>query len=354
MSQIKVNTNRVDIPFTKNNSLQFTSLAGLVSPKAVGVLLEERNNDIGNNHVISKAIPDLFLAQENPLNFFAYGTHIVGFHGPFGQGLFLRGFNATSNIYIRAELFAGDFVFRSTSNTPSLEKTFVDGQVNQWIDKTVTPLGKHTVSDIAGVIITRTTTSVVSWGVRTKGSTDPFVIMDLHFGAAGTEVVGLDSNGQYQLYAGGKDGDPDAFNAKYWETGYILNDGMRYITNPVAESIVNTGGFPVSIDLSGTVEPESTHAIVSWRNGSTLVRTGHMRPFDSTDPSTSMAVSDKGRVTNIVPLTDEGLAKYTTSSLSARPFVYAYLKAIPTASVNLKGRNIHIKGGTMHIGRGQL
>ena len=352
MHTIKVNTNRVDIPFTKNNTLQFTDVSALVSPDAVGVLLEERNNDIGNRHVIGKSLNDLFLGQEQQLNFESYGTHIVGFHLIQGKILFLRGFDSTSSIYIRAELFAPDFVFRSMSNLQSLQKTFVDGQVNQWVDKTVTAIETHSISDVAGVIITRNTNSApVDWGIRTKGSTAPFVTTDLQFGSAGTDVVGVDSNGQYQLYAGGKDGDPDTFNAIYWETGYILKNGMSYITNPVNENVADTGGVYSDLDLSGTVEPASTHAFLSWRNGTTIPRLGHARPTGSTDPNTSMHLSDKARTTGIVSLTDAGLAEYMTNHAGATLFVQAYFKeSTPSVTaVNIKGNNLLVRGCNLLI-----
>jgi hypothetical protein len=177
-------------------------------------------------------------------------------------------------------------------------------------------------------MITRNTDEVVAWGVRTKGSTDPFASMDLKFGAAGTEVVGVDSNGQYQLWAGGKDSDPDQFITFYWEIGYILKNGATYFTNPVDENVADTSGVYSTLDLSGTVAEGAEHVFVSWRNLTTSTRRGHARPTGSTDPNTSMFLSDRARVTGIVPLTGAGLAEYMIDDVTGSPdlFVYACFK----------------------------
>jgi hypothetical protein len=355
MPSVKVNTNRVEISFTKDYTYQAVGIGPLLSsPKVVGVLLEEVNGDgIVNNVAMGKAFIDgTGFEQDNELNFSAYGTHIVGFHHVLGQWLRLRG-RPNARIYIRAELFANEFVFRSIAGLASLEKTFSDGDVNQWIDKTVTPLGDDTIADISGVIITRSTSDPTDWGARTKGSTDDFQEAG-DFGAAGTEVVGVDSNGQYQLYAGGKDGDPDVALVRYWETGYILQDGMRYITNPVSEGFVNTNDVYIPLDLSGTVPTGpagATHAFVRFQ-ALAGIHLGHCRPTGSTDPVTDMRLSTNARVTNIIPLTDEGLAEYATDAIGPSPYVTSYIQRIPTAYVNIKGSNVNIKGGTMHIGRG--
>ncbi len=351
MPAIKVNTDRVGIPFTKNNTFQFVDLASLVSPNAAGVFLEERNNSVNTRFVMGKASNDLGQTQEDDLNFISYGTHFVGF--PDGtKFISLRGFDSSSDIFIRAELFEPDFVFRSRFGLSSVPKTFVDGQVGQWIDKTVTTLGAHSISDVSGVIVTRamTGTNATSWGIREKGSTDVTQVMDLDIGSAGTQVVGVDGNGQYQLYAGGKDGDPDTFNINYWETGYVLKGGMTFITNPVDENVADTSNVYSSLDLSGTVLPGATHAIISWRSGSSLPRIAHVRPTGSTDSTAAMNISNSARVTNIVSLTDAGLAEYATDSVLADLFVQAYFKEIvpSVTSVHIKGGTLHIKGGTLH------
>jgi hypothetical protein len=352
MVTIKVNTDRVDIPFTKNNAFQFVDLASLVSPDAAGVFLEERNDAAGNNFVMGKASNDLGQNQEDNLHFLSYGTHFVGF--PEGNKFVsLRGINSTSNIYIRAELFEPDFVFRSRFTLTSVPKTFVDGQINQWIDQTVTPLGSHLISDITGVIVTRASvgTNFADWGIREKGSTDVTQVMNIALGSAGTDLVGVDANGQYQLYAGGKDADPDRFDVDYWETGYVTRNGLTTITNPVDENVADTSGVYTDLDLSGTVPQGATEAILSWRNNSALAHKGHARPSGSTDPNTSMSLSPGGRVTGIVSLTDAGLAEYMIGTTVPKLFVHAYFRK-PTPSVtavNIKGNNLLIKGGNLLI-----
>ena len=345
---MKVHTDRIEISFTKDDTWKTVDLSSLVSNSAVGVFLEELNTCTDcNNDVMGQSTDDsIYANQTDKLNIQTYGTHFVGFPSD-SQNVRLRGFDSTSKVYIRAEVYEPDFVFRSRADTASLLHSFSDGEANTWVDKTVTPLGSDEVGDIGAVIITRSAPSnTTSWGVREKGSTDAEQVMEVAFGSAGTDIVGVDGDGKYQLYAGAKDDNPDVFYAVYYEIGYILKSKLTTITNPADEGISTTGGSYEDIDFSSTIPSGAGFALIRWRNTGGLTRLGHTRPNGSTDTAASMALSVRARSNNLVSLDDLRHAEYTVDNLSAQLWITGYIEREAFSS-RIKGNKLIIKGNKL-------